>query len=86
MAVRRSRSSGPVAPSWTGTSAPHSSTVYRALRLAWGRGTLPATTVIATTSTAGSRRAMMRATASSEAVSVSTIIGVGKDGSARAGD
>jgi hypothetical protein len=35
---------------------------------------LPATTVIACTATSGERRAMMSATASSEAVSVSMII------------
>ena len=67
----------PGGPLVTGTDAPHSSTVKRALRLAWASGTLPATTVMATTSKAGSRRAITSATASSEAVSVSISSGVG---------
>ena len=55
----------------TGTEEPQSSAVYRALRAACATGTLPATMVMARTSTSGARRAMIRATASSEAVSVS---------------
>src|SRR5260221_12084036 len=43
----------------------------RALLVACATGTLPATTVMAATRTLGERRAMMSATASSEAVSVS---------------
>jgi hypothetical protein len=50
------------------------------LRLPWASATLPATTVIATTSNAGSLSARISATASSEAVSVSISSGVGMAG------
>src|SRR5438552_15296991 len=55
----------------TGTSARQSSAVYRALRVDCSTATLPATVVIANTRAWGERSAMIRATASSEAVSVS---------------
>jgi hypothetical protein len=52
-------------------SAPHSSATYIAFLVACSTGTFPATVVIATTRTSSARNAMMIATASSEAVSVS---------------
>src|SRR5437879_7108989 len=55
----------------TGTSEPQSSAVYRAFRVACCTATFPATVVIASTRTWGERSAMIKATASSEAVSVS---------------
>src|ERR1700761_9483654 len=54
-----------------GTVEPQSSAVNRAFCVACCTEQLPATTVMAATSTAGERSAMIRATASSEAVSVS---------------
>jgi len=54
-----------------GTLDPQSSAVYSALRLACATSTFPATVVIPTTSTSGCRNAIINATASSEAVSVS---------------
>src|SRR3984957_826744 len=65
------RNKGFSAPLYTGTSAPQSSTVYSALRVACCTFTLPATVVMAATRTSEARSAMMRATASSDAVSVS---------------
>src|SRR5215469_4169137 len=55
----------------TGASEPQSSAVYSALRVACCTATLPATVVMGATRTFGERSAMMSATASSEAVSVS---------------
>ena len=47
------------------------SATYRAFWTAWSRPTLPAATVMASTSTSGWRRAIIRAPAASKAVSVS---------------
>src|SRR5439155_19570151 len=70
-AVVSSRSRGAAAPGNTGTSELQISAEYKALFTACGRGTLPATTVMAATRISFERRAMIRATASSEAGTVS---------------
>ena len=70
-ASRCGRSSGAASPRYTGTVAPHSSSVVRALRVACATSTLPATVLMPSTCTPGVRSAMTNATASSEAVSVS---------------
>ncbi len=56
---------------------PQSSAVYNAFRLACWTGTFPATVVIAITLALFERKAMINATASSDAVSVSIRIASG---------
>ena len=75
--MAKRRDNGLPAPWYTGGLMPQSSEVYSAFVVARWTGTLPATVVIAITRALFERSAMINATASSDAVSVSISIAAG---------